>query len=86
MGATTHENATYEANYLISCAGLHSDRIVQMLGLKPNFTICPFRGEYFKLSPKHNQIVKHLIYPIPDPSMPFLGVHLKKMIQCNDGA
>ncbi|BEG58127.1 Quinone oxidoreductase [Helicobacter sp. NHP21005] len=74
------KNATYEANYLISCAGLHSDRIVQMLGLKPNFTICPFRGEYFKLSPKHNQIVKHLIYPIPDPSMPFLGVHLTRMI------
>ncbi|BCZ18722.1 Quinone oxidoreductase [Helicobacter sp. NHP19-012] len=74
------KNAVYEANYLISCAGLQSDRMVQMLGLKPSFTICPFRGEYFKLAPKHNQIVKHLIYPIPDPSMPFLGVHLTRMI------
>ncbi|WP_104741981.1 L-2-hydroxyglutarate oxidase [Helicobacter ailurogastricus] len=74
------KNAVYEANYFISCAGLFSDRIVKMLGLKPGFSICPFRGEYFKLSPKHHQIVKHLIYPIPDPSMPFLGVHLTRMI------
>ncbi|MBZ4261538.1 FAD-dependent oxidoreductase, partial [Mycobacterium tuberculosis] len=42
--------------------------------------ICPFRGEYFQLAPQHNQIVNHLIYPIPDPAMPFLGVHLTRMI------
>ncbi|WP_267891972.1 L-2-hydroxyglutarate oxidase [Helicobacter cynogastricus] len=70
----------YESNYLISCCGLHSDRIVRMLGIVADFTICPFRGEYFKLANQHRQIVKHLIYPIPDPNMPFLGVHLTRMI------
>ena len=52
-----------------------------MLGLEPGFIICPFRGEYFRLAPEHNQIVNHLIYPIPPtPAMPFLGVHLTRMI------
>ncbi|GEK46055.1 L-2-hydroxyglutarate oxidase LhgO [Bisbaumannia pacifica] len=66
--------------YLLSCSGLMADRVVRMLGLDPGFTICPFRGEYYLLPEKHNQIVNHLIYPIPDPSMPFLGVHLTRMI------
>ena len=66
--------------YLISCSGLMADRVVRMLGVEPEFRICPFRGEYYLLPPQHNQIVKHLIYPIPDPSMPFLGVHLTRMI------
>ena len=57
-----------------------ADRLVKMLGLEPGFIICPFRGEYFRLAPEHNQIVNHLIYPIPDPAMPFLGVHLTRMI------
>ncbi len=52
----------------------------QMLGVEPGFIICPFRGEYFRLAPRHNRIVNHLIYPIPDPAMPFLGVHLTRMI------
>ncbi len=56
-----------------------ADRLVT-LGLEPGFIICPFRGEYFRLAPEHNQIVNHLIYPIPDPAMPFLGVHLTRMI------
>jgi L-2-hydroxyglutarate oxidase len=56
------------------------DRLVKMLGVEPGFIICPFRGEYFRLAPEHNQIVNHLIYPIPDPAMPFLGVHLTRMI------
>jgi L-2-hydroxyglutarate oxidase len=51
-----------------------------MLGKKPSFQIMPFRGEYFLLDQQHNQIVNHLIYPIPDPALPFLGVHLTKMI------
>lgn len=51
-----------------------------MLGVEPGFIICPFRGEYFRLAPRHNRIVNHLIYPIPDPAMPFLGVHLTRMI------
>jgi L-2-hydroxyglutarate oxidase len=68
------------SRYLISCSGLMADRVVRMLGLDPGFTICPFRGEYYRLAPEHNRIVKHLIYPIPNPAMPFLGVHLTRMI------
>ncbi|KGK42587.1 hydroxyglutarate oxidase [Nitrincola sp. A-D6] len=74
------EQETFTTRYLISCSGLMADRVVRMLGLKPDFTICPFRGEYYLLPEQHNQIVNHLIYPIPDPSMPFLGVHLTRMI------
>ena len=70
----------FAARYLISCPGLMSDRVVKMLGIEPDFVICPFRGEYYRLAPKYNQVVKHLIYPVPDPSMPFLGVHLTRMI------
>ncbi|MEQ6916262.1 L-2-hydroxyglutarate oxidase [Halomonas aquatica] len=66
--------------YLISCSGLMADRVVRMLGRDPGFSICPFRGEYYLLPEQHNAIVNHLIYPIPDPSMPFLGVHLTRMI------
>ena len=50
------------------------------MGLKIDFQIIPFRGDYYKLNKRHNAIVKHLIYPIPDPAYPFLGVHLTKMI------
>ncbi|HCF8439089.1 TPA: FAD-dependent oxidoreductase, partial [Klebsiella pneumoniae] len=74
------QGGEYEASTLISCSGLMADRLVKMLGLEPGFIICPFRGEYFRLAPEHNQIVNHLIYPIPDPAMPFLGVHLTRMI------
>ena len=70
----------FRGRYLVTCSGLMADRIVRMLGLEPQFIICPFRGEYYLLPKQHNQIVNHLIYPIPDPSMPFLGVHLTRMI------
>ncbi|MCD6003572.1 L-2-hydroxyglutarate oxidase [Vreelandella alkaliphila] len=70
----------FSTHYMVSCSGLMADRVVRMLGIEPDFTICPFRGEYFRLPAQHNQIVNHLIYPIPDPSMPFLGVHLTRMI------
>ncbi|HCN7751189.1 TPA: L-2-hydroxyglutarate oxidase [Escherichia coli] len=76
----TRQGGEYEASTLISCSGLMADRLLKMLGLEPGFIICPFRGEYFRLAPEHNQIVNHLIYPIPDPAMPFLGVHLTRMI------
>ncbi|MDN3520357.1 L-2-hydroxyglutarate oxidase [Halomonas ramblicola] len=66
--------------YLVSCAGLMADRVIRMLGQNPGFTICPFRGEYYRLPARHDRIVDHLIYPIPDPAMPFLGVHLTRMI------
>ncbi|PMJ99977.1 L-2-hydroxyglutarate oxidase [Vibrio sp. 10N.261.55.A7] len=69
-----------EGNFLVSCAGLMADRIVRMIGIKPDFQIIPYRGEYYQLPPTHNDVVKHLIYPIPDPDLPFLGVHLTKMI------
>ncbi|OWK44215.1 L-2-hydroxyglutarate oxidase LhgO [Pseudomonas oleovorans subsp. oleovorans] len=70
----------FNCQLMISCSGLMADRIVRLLGLDPGFSICPFRGEYYQLPEQHNQIVNHLIYPIPDPSMPFLGVHLTRMI------
>lgn len=75
---TTQE--TLRGAFLIACAGLMADRVVRMLGIAPEFKIIPFRGDYYQLSAKHNQIVNHLIYPIPDPEMPFLGVHLTRMI------
>ncbi len=68
------------ARYLISCAGLMADRIVKMLGIKPDFQIIPFRGEYYQLPLARRNIIRHLIYPIPDPDLPFLGIHLTRMI------
>lgn len=74
------ETMTVRCGLLINCAGLMSDRLIAMQGLEKDFQIIPFRGEYFKLPQKYNDIVNHLIYPVPDPQMPFLGVHLTKMI------
>ena len=76
----TTRSGEFATRYLISCSGLMADRVVKMLGQTPNFQICPFRGEYYLLKAQYNQIVNHLIYPIPDPAMPFLGVHLTRMI------
>ncbi|WP_298773096.1 L-2-hydroxyglutarate oxidase [uncultured Shewanella sp.] len=69
-----------EAKQLIACAGLMADRLVSQCGIEADFRILPFKGEYFLLDQKHDQVVEHLIYPVPDPKMPFLGVHLTKMI------
>jgi L-2-hydroxyglutarate oxidase len=74
------DHGRFAGRYLVACAGLMADRIVTMMGVKPEFKIIPFRGDYFLLSPRHNRIVRHLIYPIPDPELPFLGVHLTRMI------
>ena len=76
----TTQQDTFMGRYLVTCSGLMADRVIRMLGKDPGFTICPFRGEYYLLPEHHNQIVNHLIYPIPDPAMPFLGVHLTRMI------
>ncbi|WP_394423562.1 L-2-hydroxyglutarate oxidase [Vreelandella stevensii] len=76
----TTQHETFTSRYLVSCSGLMADRVIRMLGKDPGFTICPFRGEYYLLPERHNRIVNHLIYPIPDPAMPFLGVHLTRMI------
>jgi L-2-hydroxyglutarate oxidase len=70
----------FAGRFMVTCSGLMADRIVRMLKQDPGFAICPFRGEYYLLAPEHSGIVKHLIYPVPDPRMPFLGVHLTRMI------
>ncbi|WP_372739705.1 L-2-hydroxyglutarate oxidase [Neptunomonas sp.] len=74
------EKVTFKAKFLITCSGLMADRTTKMLGIPTDFQIIPFRGEYYQLPAKYNQIVNHLIYPIPDPELPFLGVHLTRMI------
>lgn len=73
-------NTPYRTRYLIACAGLMADRLASMMGIATDFRIIPFRGEYYRLPSRHNAIVNHLIYPIPDPELPFLGVHLTRMI------
>ena len=70
----------FSSRYLITCSGLMADRVVKMLAIKVDFQIVPFRGEYYQLPANKNAIVNHLIYPIPDPTLPFLGVHLTRMI------
>ncbi len=74
------KKVTFKSRFLITCSGLMADRITRMLGIPTDFRIIPFRGEYYQLAAKYNQIVNHLIYPIPDPDLPFLGVHLTRMI------
>jgi L-2-hydroxyglutarate oxidase len=69
-----------EAKYLINCAGLYSDRIADMGKAKTEIKIIPFRGEYFELKANKRHLVKHLIYPVPNPNFPFLGVHFTRMI------
>ena len=71
---------TFRARGVINCAGLHADRVARSAGLRPDLRIVPFRGEYYEFKPKHSHLVKHLIYPVPDPQMPFLGVHFTRMI------
>jgi L-2-hydroxyglutarate oxidase len=71
---------TIKSRYVIACGGLMADRLARMMQIDIDFRIIPFRGEYYQLPPKYNKTFKHLIYPIPDPEMPFLGVHLTKTI------
>ncbi len=68
------------ADVLVNCAGLHSDRIARLAGLRPKARIVPFRGEYHELRPAARNLVRGLIYPVPDPTLPFLGVHLTRML------
>ena len=75
-----HAEGVIEAKCVVACAGVQADRIVRCSGRMPSFAMVPFRGEYFRLPSDKNSIVKHLIYPIPDPALPFLGVHLTPMI------
>jgi L-2-hydroxyglutarate oxidase len=68
------------ARWVINCAGLHSDRVAKLARVNPGARIVPFRGEYYELKPERRRLVTNLIYPVPDPRLPFLGVHFTRMI------
>ncbi len=68
------------ADVVVNCAGLHADRVARLAGIRPPARIVPFRGEYHELRPERRDLVRGLIYPVPDPALPFLGVHLTRMI------
>ena len=73
--------STYETKLVVNCAGLYSDKVGQMTDERANnLRITPFRGEYFEIKPERQYLVKNLIYPVPDPNFPFLGVHFTRMI------
>ncbi|MHB8972395.1 MAG: L-2-hydroxyglutarate oxidase [Pirellulaceae bacterium] len=74
-------SGSFRARSVINCAGLYSDRVVAMSGSQPAVRIVPFRGEYYELIPSAHHLCRHLIYPVPDPNFPFLGVHFTRMIQ-----
>ncbi|MFG2057283.1 L-2-hydroxyglutarate oxidase [Micromonospora sp. NPDC048930] len=76
--STTRGEVT--GDVLINCAGLHADRIARLSGVSTPVRIIPFRGEYYELAPQRRDLVRGLIYPVPDPQFPFLGVHLTRMI------
>lgn len=79
-----------EARYVVNCAGLHSDRVAAMAGRRPDMRIVPFRGEYYELRPERRHLCRNLIYPVPDPAFPFLGVHVTRMfdsrVECGPSA
>lgn len=75
----TTQNQGYTAKLVVNCAGLYSDRVARLTSHKINVKIVPFRGEYYKLRSDKEYLVKNLIYPVPDPAFPFLGVHFTRM-------
>ena len=70
----------FAADFYINCGGLHCDRVSELAGEKRDVRIVPFRGEYYKIKPSRQNLVRHLIYPVPDPAFPFLGVHFTRLI------
>ncbi|MBE0599212.1 MAG: L-2-hydroxyglutarate oxidase, partial [Desulfuromonadales bacterium] len=68
------------SRFLVVCAGLQADRVARLAGVMPPVRVVPFRGEYYRLRPERRSLVKNLIYPVPDPALPFLGVHFTRMI------
>jgi L-2-hydroxyglutarate oxidase LhgO len=70
----------FESDYIVNCAGLQCDRVCSLSGDRPELKIIPFRGEYYKLKPERQHLVRNLIYPVPDPRFPFLGVHFTRLI------
>jgi (S)-2-hydroxyglutarate dehydrogenase len=83
-------STVFKSRWLINCAGLHSDKVAEAAGLIPPVRIVPFRGEYFDLTPEAEHKVRNLIYPMPNPEFPFLGVHFTRManggIECGPNA
>ncbi len=77
-------------DYLVNCAGLYADRIARMTGRTPSVRVIPFRGEYYELQPERRYLCRNLIYPVPDPAFPFLGVHVTRMfdgrVECGPSA
>jgi L-2-hydroxyglutarate oxidase len=71
----------FKAKLLVNCGGLHCDRIAKLCGVNPGLQIVPFRGEYYKLKKEKEYLVNNLIYPVPDPRFPFLGVHFTRMMK-----
>lgn len=71
----------FHARLIVACGGLQADRLVRISGRKPPARIIPFRGEYYKIKPERQHLVRNLIYPVPDPKFPFLGVHFTRLIQ-----
>lgn len=76
----TTRTQEYESQFLVNCAGLYSDRVSRLCGQRVNAKIVPFRGEYYELKPEAEYLCRNLIYPVPDPQFPFLGVHFTRMI------
>ena len=70
----------YRARYVVNCAGLYSDAITRMAGITTDLEIIPFRGEYYEVKPERRNLIKALIYPVPDPRFPFLGVHFTRRV------
>jgi L-2-hydroxyglutarate oxidase len=73
-------SGTVHCRALVNCAGLQSDRVARLCGVEPGLRIVPFRGEYYELVPERRSLVRNLLYPVPDPDFPFLGVHFTRMI------
>ena len=71
---------TFHSKLLVNCAGLYCDKVAELAGEKADTRIIPFRGEYYMLKPEKRNLVRNLIYPVPDPNFPFLGVHFTRMI------
>ena len=71
----------FECDFLINCAGLYSDRVLEMAGERRELRVLPFRGEYYKIQTERQHLVRNLIYPVPDPRFPFLGVHFTRLIR-----
>ncbi len=76
----TTTGGDFESRFVVNCTGLHCDRVTKLSGQKPEAKIVPFRGEYFDLTPEAQHLCRTLIYPVPDPKFPFLGVHFTRMV------